>query len=63
MKHILTLKKIINFFRHNPSLNINRVNNKQDYQEDLIKFEPILLKYGSNEYLYQNAKVISGNQS
>lgn len=37
MKTILTLEKIISFFRHNPSLNVNGVNDeamKLDYQNE-----------------------------
>ncbi len=77
MNSNLTLEKISSFFRHNPSLNVNGVNDEAGLpkrkidlvfnsngsrklsKDDLMKLEPILRKYGYNEYLYQNARVIS----
>lgn len=77
MKTNLTLEKITNFLRHNPSLNVNGVNDEAGLpkrkldlvfnsngsrklsEEDLLKLEPILKKYGYNEFLYQHARVIS----
>ncbi|MEA5427938.1 MULTISPECIES: ParA family protein [Arcicella] len=77
MKTNLTLEKISNFFRHNPSLNVNGLNDEAGLpkrkldlvfnsngsrklsEDDLLKLEPILKKYGYSEYLYQHARVIS----
>jgi chromosome partitioning protein len=77
MRSNLTLEKIVSFFRHNPSLSVNGVNDEAGLpkrkldlvfnsngsrklsEDDLAKLEPILRKYGYNEYLYQSARVIS----